>query len=251
MIRGEIEVWFFDDRMDVLSPGDLVPPVTLEILQQRRPSHASRNPLLVRALAQVGIMRDEGEGIPRIFEEMEESLLKQPEITLEASQFSVVLRNEPAVPGPSAEWQGVVASLDLGATQKRILLAQPEGFTSADYLRISGKSGEEAARDIQDMVGKGMVLFVTSPTDGPVYWLSRELRETRLLLERRLPILRSFFRGHNQMTNRDYREIAGLTRYAAVRELGKLVDVGCLLPSGERRGAHYLSGPRLAQRQSG
>ena len=26
----EIEVWFFDDRMEVLSPGDLVPPVTLQ-----------------------------------------------------------------------------------------------------------------------------------------------------------------------------------------------------------------------------
>ena len=96
----EIEVWFFDNRMEVLSPGDLVPPVTLEELQRRSPSHASRNPLLVRALAQVGIMRDEGEGIPRIFEEMEESLLKQPEITVEASQFSVVLRNEQRHPDP-------------------------------------------------------------------------------------------------------------------------------------------------------
>ena len=38
----------------------------------------------------------------------------------------------------------------------------------------------------------------------------RELRETRLLLERRLPILRSFFQGHDRMTNRDYREIAAL-----------------------------------------
>lgn len=129
----EIEVWFFDDRMEVLSPGDLVPPVTLERLRRRHPSHASRNPLLVRVLAQVGIMRDEGEGIPRIFEEMQESLLKDPEITVEASQFCVVLRNEPAVAGPSAEWQGVVASLDLGATQKRVLLAHPDGFSDADY----------------------------------------------------------------------------------------------------------------------
>ena len=112
-------------------------------------------------------------------------------------------------------------------------------------------SREEAARDIQDMVAKGVVLLVTSPVDGPVYRLSRELRETRLVLERRLPILQSFFQGHDRMTNGDYREIAGLTRYAAVRELGKLVYLGCLLPSGERRGAHYLAGPRLAQRQPG
>jgi ATP-dependent DNA helicase RecG len=42
----EIEVWFFDNRLEVLSPGDLVAPVTLGHLQARRRIHASRNPLL-------------------------------------------------------------------------------------------------------------------------------------------------------------------------------------------------------------
>ena len=75
----EIEVWFFDDRLEVLSPGELVTPVTLRHLQARRRIHASRNPLLVRVLVETGIMREEGEGIPRIFDEMEESSLKPPE----------------------------------------------------------------------------------------------------------------------------------------------------------------------------
>lgn len=67
--------------------------------------------------------------------------------------------------------------------------------------------------------------------------------------QRRLPILRSFYRAHDRMTNADYREIVGLTRYAAVRELAKLVNMGLLVPAGERRGAHYLPDPSLAREE--
>ena len=61
-----IEVWFYEDRMEVISPGDLVPPVTLADLRARRSVHASRNPLIVRVLADTGIMREERE---RAFQE--------------------------------------------------------------------------------------------------------------------------------------------------------------------------------------
>lgn len=104
----EIEVWFFDDRMEVSSPGELVAPVTLSLLQHRKRIHASRNPLIVRVLADAGIMREEGEGIPRMYEEMEESFLKHPEFHVEQSLFSVTLRNQPIFEGPSPEWKGIV-----------------------------------------------------------------------------------------------------------------------------------------------
>ena len=74
----EVEVWFYDDRMEVSSPGELFPPVTLTRLQEGRPAHATRNPLMVRVLADAGIMRDEGEGVARIFAEMKDSLLRAP-----------------------------------------------------------------------------------------------------------------------------------------------------------------------------
>ena len=91
----EIEIWFFEDRLEVLSPGDLVAPVTLEQLRERRRSHASRNPLIVRVLVEAGIMREEGEGIPRMFEEMEEAHLKPPELSVENMEFPVILWNTP------------------------------------------------------------------------------------------------------------------------------------------------------------
>ena len=89
----EIEVWFYEDRLEVTSPGGVVPPATEALLREGSPSHASRNPRLVRALAAAGYMRDEGEGIPRMFEEMAEKSLPVPEVSVEHGIFTVRLFN--------------------------------------------------------------------------------------------------------------------------------------------------------------
>ena len=79
--------------MEVSSPGGVVPPVTEAILRARAPAHASRNPMLVRALAGAGYLRDEGEGIPRMFDERTAKSLPAPEIFVEHGLFVVRLRN--------------------------------------------------------------------------------------------------------------------------------------------------------------
>src|SRR5690606_31913177 len=63
------EVWFFDDRLEVVSPGGLSPDVRLDELLRQERVHVSRNPRIVRALVDLGAMRDQGEGIPRMFAE--------------------------------------------------------------------------------------------------------------------------------------------------------------------------------------
>lgn len=239
----EIEVWFFDDRLEVLSPGDLVPPVTVEQLRERQRLHASRNPLIVRVLAEVGIMRDEGEGVPRIYEEMETSLLKQPRLTVAASQFELVLYNQPAFSGPSAEWQGVVSQLDVTNAQKRALLAFPNGFTNEDYRVINGLDRDQAYREIQELVAKGVLSPATSTGRGALYLPSQHLQTATAWLEQRVVRLRTFFDENDHLTNADYREIFRLTRFVARHELARLVDEGFLTSQGRGRGAHYVPGP--------
>ncbi len=93
-VRGrEIEIWFYDDHMEVNSPGGLLPEVTEERLLARLPTHVSRNPLLVRVLADADFMREEGEGILRIHEEMEQRRLPPPEIEAEDWLFTIRLFN--------------------------------------------------------------------------------------------------------------------------------------------------------------
>lgn len=240
----EIEVWLYDDRMEVRSPGELVPPVTLEALRQHRSAHASRNPLLVRVLVEARIMRDEGEGIPRMFDEMEESFLRAPELGVEHATFQVTLYNELIFVGPSAEWQKLVAGLPINVAQKRVLLAHPERFTNEDYRRLSEVDPDLAYREIQELVNLGLIL-PTGTGRGASYHVAPDLHRTRAFLEARLPRLREHFRREERLTNADFRQMFGLTRYAAVNDLRRLVDEGFLRMEGQRRGTHYRPLPAL------
>lgn len=87
----ETEVWFYEDRVEITSPGEVAPPATEAMLREGIHAHASRNPFLVRALAAAGYMRDEGEGILRIHDEMREKSLLPPEISVEHGIFVIRL----------------------------------------------------------------------------------------------------------------------------------------------------------------
>jgi ATP-dependent DNA helicase RecG len=244
--RG-IEVWFFDDRLEVRSPGALVPPVTLEQLRNGTPVHSSRNPRIARILVEAGIMREEGEGVPRIFAEMSESFLRRPEFNVEASTFTVTLRNTPVFEGPSKEWREIVERLPLSTSQRRAMLAHPEGFKSEDYQEINGLDRDQAYREIRALVDMGAVV-VQGQGRGASYSVSPDLLATRAWLESRLPALRTYFAANQQLKNADFRQLFGLTsRSAASRELGRLVQAGYLSSEGERRGARYRPGVRLAE----
>lgn len=244
--RG-IEVWFYDDRMEVLSPGDLVPPVTLKQLRAAEPAHASRNPLIARILVEAGIMREEGEGVPRIFAEMSESFLHHPEFGVEAFTFKVTLRNTPVFEGPSMEWKEIVERIQLTTAQRRVLLAHPEGFTNEQYRDLNKVDRDQAYREIQEMVGLGVVTPAEAPGRGAVYRLSPDLHATRAWLEARMPTLRKFLETRDALKNADYRQLFSVPRAVATRELARLSALGFLTLEGERRGAKYRAGQRLGR----
>jgi ATP-dependent DNA helicase RecG len=243
----EIEVWFFDDRMEIQSPGELVPPVTIAKLKNRQRVHASRNPLIVRVLVDVGIMREEGEGIPRIFEEMEESLLRQPEFSLETASFFITLRNEPVYTGHSPIWGMLIERFRLGMNQKRLLLANPGGFSNEVYRKLTGVDRDQAYREIQELVTLGILEGAPSAGRGAVYRIAPALNQQRAWLESRILKLITYFGAHDQLTNSEFCRLYGLTRFVATRELKRMVDDGYLILSGSGRGAHYLPGPMLAR----
>lgn len=107
--RG-VEVWFHEDRVEIRSPGGVVPPASEAMLREGRSTHAARNPVLVSALTDAGFMRDEGEGLARIRDEMAAKSLPPPEIAVEDGLFVIRLfhrRNEgdaaPPRPAPTGD----------------------------------------------------------------------------------------------------------------------------------------------------
>lgn len=243
--RG-VEVWLYDDRMEVLSPGAPVPPVTIEVLRTAEGAHASRNPLIARVLVELGLMREEGEGIPRMFDEMQRSFLRSPELEItDDGRFRVTLRNTPIFEAADESWRHLVERVTTDDGQRRALLAHPEGFTNEEYREVNNVDRDEAYRQIQEMVRAGIVLAPGRSGPGARYSLSPDLLETRAWLQPRLPRVRQHLAEHGALTNTDYRAMFGITRYVAVNELRRLVEEGVLELRGERRGSHYVAGPRI------
>lgn len=72
-----IRTGFYDDRIQVDSPGLLLPGMTVETM--RRASRL-RNPALARVFREAGIMEQWGTGVQRVFEQVAEAGLPEPAI---------------------------------------------------------------------------------------------------------------------------------------------------------------------------
>lgn len=239
----QVEIWMFDDRLEVRSPGELVEPVTLDRLLRQERIHASRNPRMVRVLTDIGYMRDLGEGIPRMFEVMEQQGLYPPELWLEAGAiFTVGLRNTPIYSVETLRWLAQFDALEISGHQKRLLVYAKEHdrvFTSRAYQRLVNIDIYRASQDIKDLIRKGLVRLPSK--GGRVYELatptsvapSPDKPAEYLALE---PVIRR----QGYVTNADIRQALTLSRRQAVRVAERLVSDGWLTPEGERRARRYV-----------
>ena len=80
----------FDDWIIVHSPGDLLSIVTVDNICT---THYSRNPNIARALVQFNQVRKFGEGVDRMYKNMEEYFLEDPEYVATNAYTELTLRN--------------------------------------------------------------------------------------------------------------------------------------------------------------
>ncbi len=237
----ETEIWFYEDRLEVSSPGELLPPVTVDALREGRRAHATRNPMLVRVLADTEIMRDEGEGIARVFREMTDSFLHEPQFASESGLFTITLFNEPVYGTANPDWRRVIRELPIADDQERVLIARPDGFTHEDYQRLNSVDEPEARDRVSDLLNKDIVVGIeTDLSKPPRFALAPALAAVRRVLEERIPKLREYYRDRPFLKNADYRALFTVDRPTALSELRLLVHHGYLRVEGERRGTQYL-----------
>ena len=154
-----ILVWMFDDRIEVRSPGGFPLPLQGTSPQRGQRVPYPRNPLMTRVLVDAGAMRGTGEGIPRMFQEMDRQGLNPPEWREERNFCCLVFRNTPVQDETTLAWLQQLSSAPLTPRQKRILAyARLRGgvFSSADYQKF-GVDRDGAYVEIQALVRQGLV----------------------------------------------------------------------------------------------
>lgn len=238
-----IEIWMFDDRLEIRSPGELVEPVTLDRLLGRERIHASRNPRIARVLSDFGYMREQGEGIPRIFEAMERDGLYPPGIRMEAEAiFTVTLRNTVAYSPDTLRWLAQFEPQALNGNQKRILVYAKEhqnAFTSREYQKLAGMDIYQASQDIKDLIRKGLVKLPRK--GGRIYELFPVASGATTEKPPEYVALEALLEQNGFIKNEDIRRVLGISQFSANRIAKRFITEGWLKSEGSKRGRRYIS----------
>jgi ATP-dependent DNA helicase RecG len=238
---SQVEIWMFDDRMEIHSPGQPPPPVTVETLNRRGGVHLSRNPLIVRTLVELGYMRELGEGIPRMFDEMEREGFYPPLFNLVGGfMLQVTLRNQPVYDQPTLNWLRQFESMQLTGHQKRLLVfARAHGgqFTSREFQKLVGVGVYEASNEIKALIRKGLVRLLRK--GGKLYQVIEPGAGMQQFPQEYLALL-DVIKTQGFITNQDIRRTLAVERHTALQIARSLVNGGWLIPEGEKRAARYV-----------
>ena len=121
-ITNAIEIYIFNDRMEIKSPGALLSTLTVKNLYELEGSHESRNSLIARVLKENNLMRELGEGMKRIFSLMQAQELAKPELYSNGLWFRVTLSNRTVFNQKEIEWLKNFEDFNLTRSQKQIVL---------------------------------------------------------------------------------------------------------------------------------
>ncbi len=127
LCRTGIEVSFFDDRLEIRSPGQLLSTINVSDIEAQRGVHESRNSLIARVLRESTLMRELGEGFQRIFKALADHELDRPGIVSEYGRFSVVIRNKSVFNAKQEAWLSLFEKVKLTKVQKKIVVLGMEG----------------------------------------------------------------------------------------------------------------------------
>jgi predicted HTH transcriptional regulator len=173
--RGEsVRVFCYPDRLEIHSPGLLLPGITVEQMERGEVQSKLRNPTLANLLKEIpGYMERLGSGIRFMLDETKRMGLPGPQFR-EMSEFVVTFRKAPALMSPQQQphyagtlWEDHEAAQPEILTQNQsdqrerrltqaIEYVQKYGFiTNSIYRQLTGVSDRTAHRDLETLIERG------------------------------------------------------------------------------------------------
>lgn len=175
-----IRVFYYADRIEIHSPGLLLPGVTVEQMEKGEVQSRLRNPMLANLLRDVpGYMERIGSGIRFMLDETRRMGLPAPQFR-EMSEFIVTFHSTPVSPVLRSRepqisktlWDEQLSALPTSTEElsdqerrleKAILYVQEHGFiTNSLYRELTGITEKRAFRDLEALVERGRLKRVGS-----------------------------------------------------------------------------------------
>ncbi|MFH1323114.1 MAG: helix-turn-helix domain-containing protein [Methanobacteriota archaeon] len=153
---ADIKFAIFDDRIEITSPGGLLPQISLSDLGTG--VSELRNKIIGRIFNEAGLIEGWGTGIRRIRNEIEEMRLMPPEFKDINSFFKTIIYNEP-----------LKKSVKLDTDENEIIAyIQKQGKASTKELEKKlGKSKATIKRKIRTLIDNGYLIWVGKSQKDP------------------------------------------------------------------------------------
>ena len=161
-----IMVKMFRDRVMIESPGLLPHPLTLEKIRSLNYKPISRNPIIARAMFDMGIIEERGGGIKRMHDMMLDYGLKPPDFNYDSGYFIVTFYG----PGEKIidihpKETNVIYAIEpsklvlLNDRQKDILkyLLEHERIASGECTKYFNITRDTANRDFKKLIKEGFI----------------------------------------------------------------------------------------------
>jgi ATP-dependent DNA helicase RecG len=164
MAGDHVRVEIFPNRIEISNPGRF--PGLVDPTKPMEISRYARNPRIVRVCSDLGIARELGEGIKRIFSEMRSLGLTDPIYTQGSGSVRLVLSSADAL---SDE---VRSSLTKGARQVLdVLRLEGQPLGTGQIAELAGLARPTASRHLQTLRDLGLVIWDgQGPKDPRASW---------------------------------------------------------------------------------
>ncbi|EBM0725503.1 hypothetical protein XE97_24355, partial [Salmonella enterica subsp. enterica serovar Senftenberg] len=174
-VNNAVDIFVFDDRIEIKSPGSLLSNITMEQLVELTGVHESRNALIARAMREAGYVQELGEGMKRIFTLMEASALTEPVLVSSEAHFGVTLYHRSVFSAAQQAWLRLFEPWQLTPLQQRVVVAGMNDYelSPADIYRSLNTSDRNIYDEEVTYLRRNALLLETRTNQQASAWASK------------------------------------------------------------------------------
>lgn len=181
--HSSVEVYIYNDRIEIKSPGALLSTLTVEDLLALDNRHESRNAKITYVLKVNKFMRELGEGMKRIFTLMQDNDLKRPKLYSNTNWFTISLYNAQVYSPKENEFLRMFDRYNLSKNQKKIVLLGIEGRElSADdiYKAMNNRDRDTYDREVTGLRNFGILQAIRSNVQATEYSKLNKIHKSKV-----------------------------------------------------------------------